>query len=273
MMQKKVLVKIGVVIGFLFLFFQIFSWFLHLGDGWTRPLTRLVLPAAVAEGDVMGYRRVSEGAHAFVALGITSSYDEAFPLSLRFAVRDARIQAILGTKEQEIVWQDYSVLSDVQHQALLAADLSEKEIDQWIVKPLVRARVAQEQVRIQTELNGSPTAMRLDAIQQKLELGMPFADVARYFSEDSSAVDGGDLGVFLVKDLPVWLVSAKDLAIGESVFYLEGSDAFWIIRLTDKGGADDEAWVQLRGIAVNKPTLGEIISARAQEYPAWVFVW
>ena len=63
------------------------------------------------------------------------------------------------------------------------------------------------------------------------------------------------------------------MEVGEVRSDFVGSDAFWVLKVVDMGGEGAEAWVQIRGIAINKPTIGAVLRSHAAEHPSWVLVW
>lgn len=254
-------------IGFLFLWLslQFGAMFFHAGEGFSRNFSHFVLPPAWVGFSPVSYRQVVETAHAFAALQIAPSYQEAFPLALAFAVRDERLQRLLGDRALE----SEDVFTEDDRALLRDAGLSLHEQEKYLILPLLRFR---QSSTLRNEILPSQE-MRMQSVLEKIQLDMPFADIARYYSEDSSAMDGGDLGVFLLSELPDWAWQVGTLGIGEVRSDFVGADALWVLKVVDKGGIGDEAWVHIRGIAINKPTLGAILRAHAAEYPAWVFVW
>jgi hypothetical protein len=263
--QKKWVLRLGCGVLALWLFLQMSAIFFHVGDSAMRFVSRFVLPPAWVSFSPISYHRVVETAHAFVALDIAPTYQEAFPLALGFVLRDVRTEDLLG--DVEISQEE--IFTDTDRAALLAQGISEKEQQKYIEDPLLRARAAE---LLRNDMLPSQE-MRLQNVLEKIELGMPFADIARYFSEDSSAMNGGDLGVFLVSELPVWAQDTATMEVDEIRSDFVGADAFWVLKVVDVGGEGDEVWVQIRGIAINKPTLGAVLRAHAVEHPAWIFVW
>jgi len=92
------------------------------------------------------------------------------------------------------------------------------------------------------------------------------------------------MGVFLLGQVPAWLVPAAQLEKGEVSEVLEGPDAYWLIEVSDRGGEGLEGeteeatspsgeWVRFRGIAAKKETLKSILDERLAENPPWIFVW
>lgn len=263
--QKKWVLRLGCGVLALWLLLQMSAIFFHVGDGVMRSVSRFVLPSAWVSLSPVSYHRVVETAHAFVALDIAPTYQEAFPLALGFVLRDVRTEDLL----EDVEVSEEEFLTEADAAVLLAQGISEKEQRKYIEDSLLRARAAE---LLRNDMLPSQE-MRLQNVLEKIELGMPFADIARYFSEDSSAMNGGDLGTFLIPELPVWAQSVAEMEVGEVRSDFVGADAFWALKVVDAGGEDGEAWVQIRGIAINKPTLGAVLRAHATEYPAWIFVW
>lgn len=263
--QKRWVWGVGCGVFLLWLLLQGGAMFFHVGEGFFRPFTRFVLPPAWVTFTPVSYKRVAETAHAFVALHVASSYEDAFPLALAFVVRDVRLRQLLG--DGGISSAD--VFTSVDQDLLRAAGISLREQERYLAVPLLRLRTARS---LRDEMLPSQE-LRMQSVLEKVELGMPFVDIARYFSEDSSALTGGDLGIFLLSELPVWAQAVAYMQVGEVRADFVGTDAFWVLKVVDVGGADEDAWVHLRGVAINKPTLGAVLRAHAGDHPAWVLVW
>lgn len=274
--QRRWVWGIGCGVLALWLLLQLSAVFFHVGDGVMRSFSRFVLPPAIVQLSPVSYRRVVETAHAFVALNIAPTYQEAFPLALGFVVRDVRVKDLLD--DQVVPSFEGGLITDGDSVTLRDAGISEREQRKYIEYPLFRAQVARE---LRNTMLPSQE-MRLQNVLEKIELGMPFADIAQYFSEDSSAMNGGDLGVFLVSELPAWAQGVAEMEVGEVRSDFVGADAFWVLKIVDEGSGGiegnegnegNEDWVRIRGIAINKPTLGALLRAHAQEHSVWVFVW
>lgn len=271
--QKRWVWGVGCGVLVLWLLLQLSAVFFHVGDGAVRYATRFVLPPAWVHFSPVSYHRVVETAHAFVALEIAPTYQEAFPLALGFVVRDLRVKDLL--EDQVLAPFDGDLFTEMDRTLLQDAGISEREQEKYIAYPLFRIQAADV-------LRGGilpSQEMRLQNVLEKIELGMPFADIARYFSEDSSAMNGGDLGVFLLSELPVWAQSVAEMEVGEVRSDFVGTDALWVLKVVDEGSGGIDGiegngdWVHIRGVAINKPTLGAVLRAHAAEYPVWVFVW
>ncbi len=249
----------------LWLLLQVSALFFHVGNGVMRPFSHFVLPPAWVSFSLVSYHRVVETTHAFVVLDIAPTYQEAFPLALGFVLRDVRTESLLG----DVEISEEEIFTDTDRAMFLAEGISEKEQQKYVEDPLLRARAAES---LRNDMLPSQE-MRLQNVLEKIDLGMPFSDIALYFSEDSSAMNGGNLGVFLISELPAWAQDTATMEVGEVRSDFVGADAFWVLKVVDTGGVGEKAWVQIRGVAINKPTFGAVLRAHAAEYPAWVFVW
>lgn len=263
--QKKWVWGIGGCTLALWLLLQVSAIFFHVGDGAMRYVSRLILPPAWISSSPISYHRVVETAHAFVALRIASTYQEAFPLALDFVLRDVRMKDLL----EGIEVSEEKIFTEADTALLFTHGISEKEWREYIQDSLLRARTAE---LLRNAMLPSQE-MRLQNVLEKIQLGMPFSDIARYFSEDSSAMNGGDLGVFLVSELPAWAQDIANMEINEVRSDFVGTDAFWVLKVVDAGGADDKAWVHIQGVAINKPTVGAVLRGHAAKHPARIFVW
>ena len=256
---------LGVACG-VFVMLQMGAMFFHGGNGVFRPFTWSVLPPVWVGIHPLSYHRVVETAHAFVALDVVQTYQEAFPLALAFCVRDVRLRLLM--REGDITLsseRDDNTFTESDTAILRDAGISVREQEAYLHTPLLRMRAAGalQDVFLPSQ------EMRLANIQEKIDLGMPFGDIARYFSDDASAIVDGDLGVFTKDTLPSWASGVWDMEPGDVRGDFIGSDAFWVLRLDAK----NESTIRLRGIAVNKPTIDAIIRAHREEHRAWVFVW
>lgn len=78
---------------------------------------------------------------------------------------------------------------------------------------------------------------KLEKVLDELERGRPFEEVARAYSEDPSAPEGGDLGYLRADELdPRLWEEIKDLEVGEISPVIRSSKGFHILLLTGKEG-------------------------------------
>lgn len=162
-------------------------------------------------------------------------------------------------------------------------DPSESEIDAWVSDhrdELAKAYEAQgsrfvklppqQRVWVITVPKGDRT--RIDEAARRIDAGEDFRAVARSVSSDPSARSGGDLGWVTTKAGtgldPVIDERLAELEVGAVSDVLEGSDALYLVRVTDAREGDvpeDEALRELAAEA-RKTAQGKLLAeARARE--------
>lgn len=174
----------------------------------------------------------------------------------------------------------YMGISEEQFKEQLASDLKLRKL----VEPEIE--VTEEEVQTFYEENqeqfGTPEQVRASHILLKKEdkelaekilsevkNGGDFAALAKEYSEDSSAAQGGDLGYFgRGQMVPPFEEAAFSLEVNEISDLVESQYGYHIIKVTDKKEADipsfEEVKDQVREIVLNQK-LSERVSSYIQE--------
>ncbi|MCH8049165.1 peptidylprolyl isomerase [Patescibacteria group bacterium] len=129
----------------------------------------------------------------------------------------------------------------------------------YIVQPLLLSQKAEKAVYA-SDLYQRNARNRIEMIQEKIELGVSFTDLAKQHSEDLSASFGGDIGYVTADELDQGLESIFDLEAGKISDILEGPTYFAIVYVYDLVEIDEEevqAGIQI--ITVNKDGLAEAL--------------
>ncbi len=228
----------------LFFVFHAFFFLFHPTKGAYASLSRLmVIPAAVVSDVSVPYGCVARGKNDLVLLYPEEKRSVLFERALARCIYNAGVKSVA-----------------LELDVAIGAD------------PLILAQ--QTEIAVLKEENYQAAARdRLLELKTKFSNGMPFADAARKYSEDVSGGDGGDLGVFYLDAIPLWLSPGATLEDGEVSDVLEGVDAYWIISPVERGGEGEQEWVRLSGIAAKKVTLRKVLDERTDTNPPWVFVW
>ncbi len=264
MSKKYALGGAAAVFAALFLFLHGFFFVFHPTRGVAYGLSYLLpCPVAIASGIPVSYRSVAALTNGLLSEGLFSSHEEAFQAALARSVENARVLAL--ARELHV---------DVQ----AAQSAAEGDTDfhkTYVSEPLLLAQKTEDAVLEDAALQDLPK-IRLENLRTRFVDGtLPFADAAPRFSEDVSGGNAGDLGIFLLSQVPHWLVPAAQLEKGQVSEVLEGPDAYWLIEVSDRGEGETpaDAWVRFRGIAAKKETLKSILDERLSENPPWIFVW
>jgi hypothetical protein len=226
-----------------FVLFHLFFFLFHPTRGIFAAISPAVLfPAAVVEKTYVPYSCLANYTNEFAKLYTDESRGKLFDRALGRCVYNAGVKNIAD--ELGVTAEDDLTLAQKTEEAVLAEESFQAE-----------------------------PKKRLETMKQRLYDGVPFGDAARRYSEDVSGGGGGDLGVFYLNAVPAWLDGAARLEGNAISDVLEGSDAYWLVGVSERGGDGEGAWVRLRGIAVKKVTLRKVLDDRARENPPWIFIW
>lgn len=149
---------------------------------------------------------------------------------------------------------------------------SEKQYVKFVVEPLLleqKVEVATDNYeRYQVE-----PQLTLAQIQDNLDLGIPFYDVAKQYSQDASAVIGGDIGIFARDQLSSGFESVWNLKSGQISDILDLGASYALIYVSGEQLENNErVSLSLNLIRVYKATLFEIIEARSQTAKVKMFI-
>lgn len=249
-----------------------YFWFCLFIFFWT-PLSRVgrlagslvIVPAAIVDGQPIWYPRVAERAHALKATtGLKNRAAVLESLQAELHLKRAAHLAACGTADPELRIDD-----DADLRATLG--WSKQKLERYLNAPLRAAARANVCSRVSGALDHEKS--ELASLRGEIKDGMPFADAAKLFSEDRSAAQGGSLGTFTKSSAPTWLAPAFSLE-GDAVSdVLEAPEGLWIVRVVARGGEGEAAWVQVRGILKQAPTLEERVGSDLSTNPPWVFLW
>lgn len=163
------------------------------------------------------------------------------PLVANLTVEEARVKAYYEEHKEEFRTEERLEIDYIQ---LSTSNLLDQvDVDEAMVRQLFDARqqVAQAAIRrrvahilIEPAEDGSQ-AVKLDAIQTKLDSGVDFAALAREYSDDlGSAEQGGDLGFVESGAFPAEFETAVlSLAAGEVSKPVATDSGIHLIRLTE----------------------------------------
>lgn len=220
----------------------------------------VIVPAAIVSGQVVTYHSVAELTNGIMLESADESHHDAFAVALSRSIKNAAV-ASLASK------------LNVDQPSIEDGSDSESEFERdFVQKPMLLALATEQAIFADEAYQQEPRNQLLD-LKTRIDGGMPFTDAAKKFSEDVTGGNGGDLGVYLLGQIPVWLASAVENDYGTVSDIISGPDAYWLITVYEHGGTEAEPWVRLAGIAIKKKTLGEVVADALKVDPPWVFVW
>lgn len=249
-------------------------------SGWqstaaARWYSRAPLPVAQLGARTAWYNDLVALARGFAASEdrqdlLESDFDRALELVTR------RLLIARLADEYNVTVTDDEVNAELVEDESLTAFLGEAgwDLDQYreyVLEPFVLSQRVEGELMMDRDYQGSALD-GIAALQAKLDLGIAFEDVAQQYSEDSSAQAKGSLGYVLPSEVDEGLASAFALEINEVSPVLEGADAFWIVRVEDIANEADGDRYFLRGIAIKKQGIAEIVDELINEHDMIVFV-
>ncbi len=165
----------------------------------------------------------------------------------------------------------------VVNEAALAQDLEAARWDmadyrKYILQPVLLSQAVNQAVSQNRDLQAEAYA-DMESLRKRLDLDMPFADVAEQFSQDPSALSRGDLGLMTEAEVPEWLRPATALEPGGVSPVLDAPEALWTVLLISNNPSNEDIVYHFRGFAIRKRPLAIIVAERTANQPAWVFVW
>jgi hypothetical protein len=254
-----------------FIALQILFPLLHLGFGPEKVLLPIIIsPAAKVEETNISYRRVISLARDMQLLNTEMAKDAALTEALTLAIQQRRIELL--AQELGVDGAEGLAEGDPALQPYVDAGWSDASIMRFVRKPQGLLLAVSAAVFTSPQLQESGMVAR-DSLMQKLTDGMPFVDVATRFSDDPSATVQGDLDYLNEQEAPEWMRPAF-LAEPYEPLFAESEAAFWILqREGEVVGTDGVLYVRIRGIAVLKRTLSDVLAERASEHPAEIYVW
>ena len=270
---------VGIVLLFILLSYAFFGFYLeHWYTGPARTASRfLPLPAVIVESDIVWYREVAEFANVFAA----AAEDEHFGITDPFrsavdrAVSNAHLEHFaqeLGVHISRSDIQDYAIEDPDLETFLEEIGWNESQYRTFIVGPLLQAQQAEEIV-FSDQAYQAEALNRIGNVQQDLELGIAFEDLAKQYSDDVSGASGGYLGFFDVEQLPEGLDPLEEAALEEPSDVIETEGAFLVAQVYDVievGGERIQVAIQL--IQVNKTGLSDALEAFSQTQTVRYFV-
>lgn len=114
---------------------------------------------------------------------------------------------------------------------------------------------------------------RIEAAFEALQSGGDFSDVARRYSDGSSAQSGGDVGwINLSQAEPELAESIQNLEIGKRSDVIETLLGFHIVEVVEKRKDSETTLYRVRQIIAQRELFSDWINTRIQETSVWVFL-
>lgn len=147
---------------------------------------------------------------------------------------------------EEILESDVLSDSDIGEDA--AREFYDENPDLFETPPQVRASHILVLTQNLEEDEQAEAREKIETVQDELEAGGDFAELAREYSDDGTAEDGGDLGFFSEGQMvPEFEEVAFDLDVGETSDIVETQFGYHIIQKTDERESGTQDFEEAQG--------------------------
>lgn len=172
---------------------------------------------------------------------------------------------------------EFGTTDDVKNDLVRSYGWSMDDFKKKVVLPGMYSDALAKKVLDQTS-NNSGAKERITKAQGELENGKDFAEVARSYSQGSSASDGGELGWIkkeqVVPELQKVLFGTEQLKKNSIV---ESSIGFHIVEIENRKKENGQDLLQIRQIFVARGTFSDWVVEQKKKMSVWVplsdFVW
>lgn len=262
----------GLIIVFGIGYFVLSGWSNPSASGW---YARVPLPVAQLRGRVAWYGEVVKLARGFAASDVRDLVTpEDLTAALDLAARRLLIARLASDYDLSVSDDELKAELEVDDELetfLVQANWSLDDYSELVLEPFILSQKVEDVLMADREYQGGALE-EIVALRAKLDLGIAFEDVAQQYSQDSSAQSKGNLGYVLQSEVDVGFAPVFQLATNDVSEILETVDAFWIVRVEDSLEDVDGQRLLLRGIAVKKQGIGEIVDRLVEEHSLIFFV-
>lgn len=255
----------------------------HWNGPFTVMLTKYVpIPAAVVNGDIIRYSTWQEQARAlsqyYAATGQDSNTD-VVPNSNEIKqhvfdrlveqqlVKQLATRYTISIDEEDIVHQQTLLTDELGQESTLENEISHlygwsaPQFSEQVIKPLMLKNKLEIALTLDDRVNYAKRKQAEDFLNQIKRGAATFEDIAERYSEDVSAVQGGDLGYFKLSEMvPEFSAAVEKLEVGEVSDVVKTQFGYHIIKLEERI-ADETGDLQVRAkhILIRNQSIDEYI--------------
>lgn len=226
----------------------------------------LYIPIGFEDGHVLWFPSIARLARGIAAADNRSEVSEAdYAQAIDTMVRRHALEDIAAEEHVNVSNADVSAAvewtDDIRSFEALAG-WSDGEYLDYIQRSFALSTAVQGAV-IADEAYQAKAHDRMTELQAKLALGIAFEDVAKEYSEDpTTAQIKGSFGYVLPSEVDAAFLPVFSLEPNTVSDVIPTTDAYWILRTEDSVTDDSGTRYLLRGIAVKKGTLADILDER-----------
>ena len=231
--------------------------------------TWFYVPIGIESGHVLWYPHVVRLARGIAAADgrsevTESDYAQAIDATVRRNALEDLADELHVTVSDDAVQESITWTDDIRtFQAL--AGWSDDEYTNYVVRGFVLSTMTEEAL-LRSDGYRDASIARMTDIQSKIALGIAFEDIAKEYSEDPvTAQSRGSFGYVLLEDVDVAFASVFDLPVNTISDVITTLDAYWVLRTEDSVSDESGTRILLRGIAIKKASLTDVLDAKIAE--------
>ncbi len=233
-------------------------------------------PIGLASGHVLWFPDIARLARGIAAADerrevTESDYAQAIDAIIR---RNALVDLAneLGVVvTDDAIWESITWTDDIRAFQTLAG-WSDDEYVEYIARGFVLATVT-EAALLRSDAYRDASLARMADVQSKIALGIEFADIAKEYSEDPvTAQSKGSFGYVLPEEVDPAFASIFALPTNTISDVITTLDAHWVLRTEDAVSDESGTRILLRGIAIKKASLADVLDAKVAEISSTLWV-
>jgi hypothetical protein len=256
------------------------GWFCWSGwrSGGLPPVveTWLYVPIGTESGHLLWYPHIARLSRGIAAADgrsevTESDYAQAIDATVRRnALEDLADELDVAVTDdavqQSITWTD-----DIRAFQSLAG-WSDGEYAEYVARGFVLS-TATEEALLKSDAYRDASMARMADIQSKIALGIEFADIAKEYSEDPvTAQSKGSFGYVLPSEVDSAFAPVFDLPANTISDVITTLDAYWVLRTEDSVSDESGVRVLLRGIAITKASLADVLDSMVADISPTLWV-
>lgn len=236
----------------------------------------LFLPIGYEDGHMLWFPSVARLARGIAGADNRSEVSEAdYAQAIDALVRRHALEDIASEENVTVSSSDVSSAvewtDDIRSFQSLAG-WSDGEYLNYIQRSFVLSTAAQNAMLV-SETYQAKARERMADVQSKLALGIAFEDVAKEYSEDpGTAQIKGSFGYVLPSEVDAAFTPVFSLPLNTPSDVIATTDGYWVLRIEDSVTDSSGTRYLLRGIAVKKGTLADILDERTSAISPWLWV-
>jgi PPIC-type PPIASE domain len=234
------------------------------------------VPIGTESGHLLWYPHIARLARGIAAADgrgevTESDYAQAIDATVRRNALEDLAEELGVTLTDDAVQSSITWTDDIRAFQTLAG-WSDDEYAEYVVRGFVLATTTEEAL-LKSDAYRDASIARMSDIQSKITLGIAFEDIAKEYSEDPvTAQSKGSFGYVLPDEVDAAFAPVFDLPMSTISDVITTLDAYWVLRTEDSVTDESGTRILLRGIAIKKASLADVLDAKVADISPMLWV-